>query len=264
MPAADEKTLQTRLNVAGPLQRRCQECLSPLDPMKQSKAWSGCAMPATGESVDKKAAPPEAFGAEGERFRLHLARDFQHASPAQRLLDRKRSPCSYDMATHEVARVRGAESVRNVCRCGSIRQTAEQHRGQAVRCDRYEAAPVRRDYSGLVLLLCLIERTNAIGNRSARGQDQMPHYRARSRARPTVSSAAKGRDQHHQGRYRRTRHRAVQYRGAIKRRRYFLHSYAERRRTVERSAGGSSARWNCWRRAYNAGQVRCQKARDQG
>ena len=74
--AADEKTLDTRLNAARHLYNAClQESLRRLDLMKQSKAWQAArAMPAT---VDKRhnKARSQAFRAELERVRLHLARD---------------------------------------------------------------------------------------------------------------------------------------------------------------------------------------------
>src|SRR3984957_19668092 len=61
--AADEKTLDTRLNAARHLYNAClQECLHRLDLMKQSKAWQAArAMPAT---VDKRhnKARSQAFG----------------------------------------------------------------------------------------------------------------------------------------------------------------------------------------------------------
>ncbi len=67
--AADEKTLDTRLNAARHLYNAClQECLRRLDLMKQSKAWQAArAMPAT---VDKRhnKARSQAFRAELERF----------------------------------------------------------------------------------------------------------------------------------------------------------------------------------------------------
>ena len=67
--AADEKTLDTRLNAARHLYNAClQESLRRLDLMKQSKAWQAArAMPAT---VDKRhnKARSQAFGAELERF----------------------------------------------------------------------------------------------------------------------------------------------------------------------------------------------------
>ena len=67
--AADEKTLDTRLNAARHLYNAClQECLRRLDLMKQSKAWQAArAVPAT---VDKRhnKARSQAFRAELERF----------------------------------------------------------------------------------------------------------------------------------------------------------------------------------------------------
>src|ERR1700729_1542443 len=78
--AADEKTLDTRLNAARHLYNAClQECLRRLDLMKQSKAWQAArAMPAT---VDKRhnKARSQAFGAELERFGFTSRETGKHA-----------------------------------------------------------------------------------------------------------------------------------------------------------------------------------------
>ena len=63
--AADDKTLDTRLNAARHLYNAClQECLRRLDLMKQSKAWQASQQSAL-------ASVPGRTGA----VRLHLARD---------------------------------------------------------------------------------------------------------------------------------------------------------------------------------------------
>ncbi len=78
--AADEKTLDTRLNAARHLYNAClQECLRRLDLMKQSKAWQAArAVPATVEKRHNKARS-QAFGAELERFGFTSRETEKHA-----------------------------------------------------------------------------------------------------------------------------------------------------------------------------------------
>src|SRR5580692_4889633 len=227
--AADEKTLDTRLNAARHLYNAClQECLRRLDLMKQSKAWQAArAVPAT---VDKRhnRARWQAFGAELERFGFTSREIEKHALCCRNACWIGDHLGSHDTQTTSLRAFRAAEQHGfGKARPPTVQivKPAEQHRGQSGRCDPLP----RRACCGRALQRpCAAAYARSKGQtrlakRSARGQDQVcPRYPARDQGpRPLVLPVgARGlaaRYAHHQGRYCRTRHRAVQHRGGIKR-----------------------------------------------
>src|SRR6202048_4539266 len=273
--AADEKTLDTRLNAARHLYNAClQESLRRLDLMKQSKAWQAArAMPST---VDKRhnKARSQAFGAELERFAFTSREIEKHALSCRNACWIGDHLGSHDTQTTSLRAFRAAEQYafgkRGRPRFKSLNRL-NSIEGKADAVIRYRDEPVPAvHYSGLVLPLMLDPKDKRDWQREAlAGQDQVcPHYPARDQGpRPLVLPVgARGlaaRYAHQQGRYCRTRHRAVQHRGGIKRRRYFGAVMPERRRTVERLPA-YPARDGPLATCNQPGQLRCQRARDQG
>ena len=158
--AADEKTLDTRLNAARHLYNAClQESLRRLDLMKQSKAWQAArAMPAT---VDKRhnKARSQAFGAETERFGFTSREIEKHALSCRNACWIGDHLGSHDTQTTSCARSgqpqqyafgkRGRPRFKSLNRLNSIE-------GKADAVIRYRAEPVPAvHYSGLVLPLML-------------------------------------------------------------------------------------------------------------
>ena len=158
--AADEKTLDTRLNAARHLYNAClQECLRRLDLMKQSKAWQAArAMPAT---VDKRhnKARSQAFGAELERFGFTSREIEKHALSCRNACWIGDHLGSHDTQTTSLRAFRAAEQYafgkRGRPRFKSLNRL-NSIEGKADAVIRYRAEPVPAvHYSGLVLPLML-------------------------------------------------------------------------------------------------------------
>ncbi len=158
--AADEKTLDTRLNAARHLYNAClQECLRRLDLMKQSKAWQAArAVPATVEKRHNKARS-QAFGAELERFGFTSREIEKHALSCRNACWIGDHLGSHDTQTTSLRAFRAAEQYafgkRGRPRFKSLNRL-NSIEGKADAVIRYRAEPVPAvHYSGLVLPLML-------------------------------------------------------------------------------------------------------------
>src|ERR1700722_4468981 len=252
--AADEKTLDTRLNAARHLYNAClQECLRRLDLMKQSKAWQAArAMPAT---VDKRhnKARSQAFGAELERFGFTPREIEKHALSCRNACWIGDHLGSHDTQTTSLRAFRAAEQYafgkRGRPRFKSLNRL-NSIEGKADAVIRYRAEPVPAvTTAALCCRLCSIQRTNAIGKekRSRPG----PSMSALSGARSRAASAGFASWCKRACRPLRTPARTVlsdSTSGRPASRRYqattpFWSSYARALSNRGTTAGGSSARW---------------------
>ena len=225
--AADEKTLDTRLNAARHLYNAClQECLRRLDLMKQSKAWQAArAVPATVEKRHNKARS-QAFGAELERFGFTSREIEKHALSCRNACWIGDHLGSHDTQTTSLRAFRAAEQYafgkRGRPRFKSLNRL-NSIEGKADAVIRYRAEPVPAvHYSGLVLPLMLDPKDKRDWQREALAARtkyvRIIRREIKGRVRwfcQLVQEKLAARYAHHQGRYCRTRHRAVQHRGGI-------------------------------------------------